>query len=110
MQLNERLLVKTQAAQVIVDAWAKKQKQAPQWWPDQGEPDHQERLRAVEKILLEEEAHHGRQRPLTPPHGRIRDHSHSHNSHSHSHSHSRSRSHSHNSSIASIPSQYTQKS
>ena len=66
-QLNERLLLKTQAAQKIVDKWDMKMKNSPNWWPDQGDPEHQQRIRAAEKIILKEESIYGQAGQISSP-------------------------------------------
>ena len=53
-QVNERLLEKRTAAIETMDAYEEKLASAPSWWPSIGNPTNQKRVRAAEKVVLEE--------------------------------------------------------
>lgn len=65
--INERLLLQNEAAQVVLNAWEVKMGNSPKWWIEQGSAKHQRRMRAVEKVLLEEEKLYGHLREKVPP-------------------------------------------
>ena len=54
--MNERLLEKRTAAIEVMDAYEEKLASAPSWWPSIGDQAHQKRVRAAEKVVLEETA------------------------------------------------------
>jgi hypothetical protein len=53
-KVNERLLAQRRASEAKIDSWGLKMASAPKWWPAQGDELHQSRMRACEKILLDE--------------------------------------------------------
>jgi hypothetical protein len=67
-KVNPRLLAAQEAAQRVMAAYQAKAHNAPQWWPAQGDQRHQDRMRAAEKALIDEEAAFGPLR-LEPLHG-----------------------------------------
>ena len=55
-QISEVFLKERQQQQLRVDEVDRQLANAPRWWPSHGDADHMRRLRAAEKVMLEEEA------------------------------------------------------
>jgi hypothetical protein len=61
-KVNPRLLAAKEAAEAVMASHQTKARNAPKWWPAQGGQRHKDRIRAAEKVLLEEEAAFGQLR------------------------------------------------